>query len=82
MVTVKSVNWKRILPFIMGGAFAVAAIERVWDEAYIHAAICAGLACIDLWLGFKGVTKVADPLAESMSEVSDFLGDGQDGPTL
>jgi hypothetical protein len=66
----------------MAGAFTVAAIKRVWDEAYIHAAICAALAFIDLWLGLKGVSKVADPLAESISDITDFLGDGQDGPTL
>jgi hypothetical protein len=76
------VNWKRITPFVISAGFVIGVVNRIWDEAYIHAAICAALALIYLFLGIRGVTEISSQLTESVSDITDSMADGQDGPTL
>jgi hypothetical protein len=78
----RRVNWKRMVPFALSVVLAAAALRKFFDEEYIHAVIAGVLALFNLIVGFKGVTQVSEPLSDSMSEVTDYLADGQDGTGL
>jgi hypothetical protein len=79
---VAKVNRARIVPFAIAGIFAITAIRKAFGHEYIFAIIATVFAVIYLWFGLKTKAPIAKPLADSISDVSDFLAGSQDGTDL
>lgn len=75
----RAFTWRRLTALLTCGVFAFVAARKVWNQEYIHASVAGALAAIYLALGFRGAKEIAPSIADSTSEISDFLAGSENG---
>jgi hypothetical protein len=85
-VTKPRLNWNRVIRLAAYCAAAVIcsviAVKKYVNQEYYHAIVAGALGLYNLVLGLRGVTKVSEPLSDSMSEAGDLLAGSENGTDL